>query len=422
MKKIKRQLRIVKILMIIAFLFVIGNTVILIGKGVAAAGVNYVTQSESIQAPDATNFLLIGSDLGGNRTYENDGVRTDVLMVINFIPENERENAEINVMSVPRDVYVQYACGGEGKINAAAKAGADAAALSGGDSMQAGIDCTVGSVENLFDIVIDYYVMFDFDSFISIVDGIGGIDLNNQYQFCEQDENGVEDAYCFDEGEIHLDGGAALAYARQRYSSSDYERGQRQQLIMSKILFKLINNPTKYIDTFAKALIADTENNLSIDLLLSLLNWAAQTYNNTLEQISSGEPFYIDVKGTPFSNDTGFNMTSTFDDSLALANTGTYPITELYDDYDLIEDRNTITRYMFTKNNLSLPSRISDENTDQQNIIELQFISTYVSEIYSPTGFYSAVDEYTAAYVSNQFTTYDSTSNLFDDDQFSDQF
>lgn len=425
MKKLKKQLKILKILIIVVILFTAYNGFLLVGKAVAAAGVNYVTQSESFETPEATNFLLIGSDLGGNRTFAEDGVRTDVLMTVSFIPENERGNAEFNVMNIPRDVVTDYACGESGKINAAAAYGASLAYEDGADDAEAktkALDCTIETVENMFSIPIDYYVAFDFDSFISIVDGIGGVDINNPKEyFCEQDENGVADAYCFDQGDIHLDGGAALAYARNRHGSSDYERAQRQQLIMSKILFKIMNNPTEHIDTFAKTLIGDTDNNLNIDLLLSMLNWASQTYNDTISQISSGNPFYIDIKNSPFSNDTGFDLTSAFNDGLGVISSGNYPIYDLYDQYDSIEESTTIERYMLTKNSLNLPTVDTAEETDVGNTLEIQFISLYVHEV-ETSPFWSWVDDYTTSYVNNQFDTAPDSGNELEESEYTSEF
>lgn len=413
MQILKKRLKIIKILMLFSLLFIIGNSVLLVLKAATAASVNYVTQSDKISNPDAINFLVVGTDLGGNRTLEEDGVRTDVQMVMSFNPENERGNPEVNVMNIPRDVTTEYSCGSGGKINGGAYAAATAAMLNGEDNQaveDAAVDCTVGTVESMFDISIDYYMVLNFDSFISVVDGIDGIDLINQYEFCEQDENGVADAHCFEEGEIHLDGSEALAYARQRHESSDYERGQRQQLIMTKIFTKVMANPTNYIDNFAKTLISDTINNLDLDLLLSLLNWSSKSFNNVLESVSSGTPLYVDVKTSPFSNDTGFDLTDSLDSSIQAYNTGTYPISDLYDTYDTIEQSTNITRYMFTKDSLNLPTTVVSDEANISNTIEIQFISAYVHEDNSMGTYNSYIDDYTISYFTNQFTNGDSNT------------
>lgn len=415
MKKLKRNIKITKILIVFTIVFIVANLALLGFKAVAAAGVNYVTQSENITNPEPINFLLVGTDLGGNRTFAKDGVRTDVQMVISLIPSNERGNAEVNVMNIPRDVSTDYSCGGAGKINGAADFAATQATGQDKDPKQAAIDCTVGTVEDLFSIKIDYYLAVNFDSFISIVDGIGGIDVNNPYEFCEQDENGKADAYCFKKGKIHLDGAAALSYARQRHESSDYERGQRQQLIITKIFAKIMSNPTQYLDDFGKTIMTDTTNNLNLDFILSLLNWASKTFNNSLEGISAGNPLYIDIKTSPFSNDTGFSITDSLGSNISQYEAGTYPIYDLYKSYDTIEQSTNITRFMLTRQGLGLPSKTSEVDTNISNTIELQFISLYVHEDNSPSGFYSYVDDYTASYITNQFDVGSESENTIDD-------
>ncbi len=419
MKRIKQKLKITKILMIIVGFFIIGNVVLLGANAVKAAGVNYVTQSQNIKAPEATNFLIVGTDLGGNRNFKEDGVRTDVMMIVSLVPNNELGHAEVNIVNIPRDVTTAYSCGGTGKINGAAYTGASIAYANGSSDDEAeaqAVDCTIGTVEDLFDITIDYHLFVNFDSFITLVDGIGGIDVINQYEFCEQDENGKADAYCFDEGEIHLGGGEALAFVRQRHYSSDYERGQRQQLVLSKILMKVLANPTRYSTAFAKAVIADTTNNLSLDLMLSLLNWGSQTFNNVMEDMSYGTPVYIDVKSSPFSNDTGFNLTDSIDDNLGYSNTGTYPIYDIYDSYEDIEQSTNVTRYMFNRESLGLPTKTTTEKLDDANVLEVQFISVLVNEENTSSGFYSYVDDYTAAYINTQLNNNEpSSSNDIDD-------
>lgn len=421
MKKLKRNIKITKFLILLSIIFIIANGAVLVVKAAAAAGVNYITQSDSITNPDPVNFLVIGTDLGGNRSFETDGVRTDVQMIISLTPENERGNAEVNIVNIPRDVTVDYSCGGSGKINGAAAAAANQALVEGNDAEQAAVDCTVGTVENLFEIGIDYYLVLNFDSFISIVDGIGGINLNNQTEFCEQDENGKADAYCFELGDIHLDGSQALSYARQRHYSSDYERGQRQQLIMTKVFAKIMSDPSKYIDDFAKTLISDTINNLSLNTSVSLLNWAAKSFNNSIEGISAGSPLYIDIKTSPFSNDTGFDMTNSLGENIDSYIAGSYPIYDLYSTYDTIEQSTEVTRYMLTSNALQLPTTYAQVDSNISNTIELQFISLYVHEVNDPSGFYSYVDDYTTSYINNQFDV-GSTTNDNDITETDNQF
>ena len=51
-----------------------------------------------------------------------------------------------------------------------------------------GIDTSIASLENFFQIPIDYYARISFNSLIEIVDALGGIDVDVEISFCEQDE------------------------------------------------------------------------------------------------------------------------------------------------------------------------------------------------------------------------------------------
>ena len=52
-----------------------------------------------------------------------------------------------------------------------------------------GIDASVETIENFYGIPIDFYARVSFNSVIEIVDSIGGINVDVEISFCEQDEN-----------------------------------------------------------------------------------------------------------------------------------------------------------------------------------------------------------------------------------------
>lgn len=108
-----------------------------------------------------------------------------------------------------------------------------------------GIDNTVSTIENFFDIDIDYYAKVSFTSLIEIVDAIGGVEVDVEIAFSEQDEN-----RSFDEGDLivldaglqTLNGKQALAYSRHRKSYEDGVAGREraQEKIIKAIIDKLL--------------------------------------------------------------------------------------------------------------------------------------------------------------------------------------
>ncbi|MBR2812072.1 MAG: LCP family protein, partial [Solobacterium sp.] len=83
---------------------------------------------------------------------------------------------------------------------------------------------------------IDNYFLINFTSFIRIIDALGGVDVDNPYAFTYTwDTN-----FYYPEGNIHLDGQAALFYVRERYNlpDGDFGRNMHQQIVLRAIIDK----------------------------------------------------------------------------------------------------------------------------------------------------------------------------------------
>ena len=89
-----------------------------------------------------------------------------------------------------------------------------------------GVDASIHTLENLYDIKIDYYVRLNFTSFLKLVDLVGGIDVENDQEFTSLHGN-----YHFPVGKVHLDSEQALGFVRERYSleGGDNDRGKNQR-------------------------------------------------------------------------------------------------------------------------------------------------------------------------------------------------
>ena len=108
-----------------------------------------------------------------------------------------------------------------------------------------GVDDTVETIEEFFGIDVDYYAKVSFSSLIEIIDSIGGIDVDVEIAFTEQDENrsfAAEDLITLEAGYQHLNGKQALAYARHR-KTANYDvagRERAQERIIKAIIDKLL--------------------------------------------------------------------------------------------------------------------------------------------------------------------------------------
>ena len=143
----------------------------------------------------------------------------------NIIATVNLEKHEILLTSIPRDYYVTLH----------SKKAKDKLTHSG----IYGINETVTTVEDLLDIDINYYVRVNFTTVIKLVDTLGGVDVNSDYNFTAA-------SYRFKKGINHLDGDAALAFSRERHAfiDGDNQRVKNQQKVIEAIVNKVTSSTT----------------------------------------------------------------------------------------------------------------------------------------------------------------------------------
>ena len=162
--------------------------------------------------------------------------RTDSNMLVTVNPKTHR----ILMTSIPRDYYVPVAC---------AEDAADGCLDGQKDKLTHtglyGVQTTINTIEDFMDVDINYYVRVNFSSLTNIVDAIGGVDVTvgkglavDQF-YTDDTIGGVV------EGENHLDGQKALAYARERYAyeDGDLQRVKNQQQVL-KAIIKKVKSPS----------------------------------------------------------------------------------------------------------------------------------------------------------------------------------
>lgn len=193
-----------------------------------------IASTKSIKEP--FTILLMGVDSTEENLSNSSGLG-DSLMLITFNPKT----LNATILSIPRDTFVPISCyrNVNSKITHAA---------SGGDS------CMITTIENAFDVDINYYVKINFRGLIKLVDALGGIDVDVPYAFCETTMWRSQEWMVYvDEGMQHLNGDQALGLSRNRktypacgakYSKgerNDFVRGQNQQLVINAIINKAKN-------------------------------------------------------------------------------------------------------------------------------------------------------------------------------------
>ncbi len=221
---------------------------------------------------DRITVLILGID---ERAQETDYWRTDTMILGTLDPVTMKAG----VLSIPRDLWVHIPGYTEERINTAHFIG-DAYGHPGG-----GPALAVETVEYNLGIDIDYYVRFNFQAFIELVDRIGGIDIDvpetiHDTQYPTPDY-GVE-VFHVDVGRHHFYGAEALKYARTRHSNGgDFDRARRQQQVI-KAIFKRVTEANMLPQLAAQApemlqileKSVKIDPNLQLDEIIALANLA----------------------------------------------------------------------------------------------------------------------------------------------------
>ena len=224
-------------------------------------GNRFVTNA-SMYDDDVMNVLVIGSDA---RSLEESG-RTDSMIMLSV----NKNTKQITMTSFMRDMYVEIPNNGWNKMNAA--------------NVYGGPELLMDTIEQNFDVRVDKYVYFNFYSFIDIVDAVGGIEvevsteevIGMQEPMAEQNDilgNKRGTDYLYEGGNLTLNGNQALAYARLRYvGNADFERTERQRIVISKIMEKAVTfNPFK-LNKIASACASGITTNMSEMEMQLLIN------------------------------------------------------------------------------------------------------------------------------------------------------
>jgi LCP family protein required for cell wall assembly len=175
--------------------------------------------TDQVVAHDPVTFLLVGSDTRAEiAPGELPDARSDAIMIARF--SADRQHAQ--VISIPRDSWVDIPGHGKDKINAAYAFG--------------GPPLLIQTVEQLTGVRIDHYAAIDFAGLIQVTDDLGGVDVDVPVTT----SNGP---YTFTAGANHLDGDQARWYVGQRYDlpGGDFDRVRRQQNYLRAMFTKLFS-------------------------------------------------------------------------------------------------------------------------------------------------------------------------------------
>lgn len=204
---------------------------------------------------DPFTVMLLGVE--DQRNGPDDASRSDTVILVSVDPLEKR----VHLLSIPRDLRVTQP-GGRGPAKMAdVYANGDALKYKG----VGGVAFVWETIEQNFQITIDYYVRANFAGFAKIVDTVGGVTVDTPYPIKDDAYPTTDFQFArvfFPAGTFHLDGAEALQYVRTRHDDNDYARNARQQQVILSIReqaqrLNLLSHATQLIDTLGDTFRTD---------------------------------------------------------------------------------------------------------------------------------------------------------------------
>lgn len=185
---------------------------------------NFIEIVDKEQNTNLNQFVVY---ISGIDTFGDVSVRSrsdvNILAVVNT------KTKHIQLINTPRDYYIEHpkSNGVKDKLTHAGLYG---------------VENSIGALENLYGVNINYYVRMNFSGFEDIIDAMGGIDVYSDKDFT------VEPVKHYTVGVNHLSGIEALAFARERhaFAAGDIQRGQNQMNVIIAMINKLSSKDVLY--------------------------------------------------------------------------------------------------------------------------------------------------------------------------------
>lgn len=222
---------------------------------------------------NSISILLLGTDTGAFDRTEELG-RSDTMILATVNPEKKTTT----LISIPRDTMAEMV--GDSNFNVQKIN----AAYSIGNAKMA-----MASVSSLVNVPVKYYAAINMAGLQKLVDLVGGVDVNVKFAFSYGGST-------FKVGKMHLDGKAALNYARMRYDDpeNDYGRQKRQREVIFSIVKSVISlNTVTKLQGILDAISTNVKTNLTFNNLVGILTNYSGDVKTMKNDYLHGTPAYI---------------------------------------------------------------------------------------------------------------------------------
>lgn len=187
-------------------------------------------------------------------------IETNSRSDVNIIATVNPSTHQILLITTPRDYYVEIPGISNGQLDKLTHAGIY------------GVDASMRTLGQLYDMNIDFYARVNFTSLVDIVDVLGGVDVNSELAFTTSPDSGL--VMDVQQGINHFNGEQALAFSRERQNvpGGDNQRGKDQQAVITAMIKKMIS-PSMLINAngIINSVSGNVETNMSQEQIQALV-------------------------------------------------------------------------------------------------------------------------------------------------------
>lgn len=190
---------------------------------------------------------------------------------VNILAVVNTKTGKIQLINTPRDYFVKLPNSG-GTKDKLTHAGIY------------GVKNSMGALEELYDVGINYYFRINFSGFEDVIDELGGIDVYSDVSFTSFE------GYSFSKGNNHMSGKKALSYARTRkaFAKGDVQRGNNQMAVIKGMINKMtstyfLKNYDRIVDNVSDCFQTDIPSDVLYGLVKEQLasnpDWKVESYS-----------------------------------------------------------------------------------------------------------------------------------------------
>ena len=226
------------------------------------------SDTNKVDVENITKFVIFGSDSRDEDNYYAGRSDTIIIVVINNVEK------KINLISIPRDSYVNVPGYGMTKINHAYAYGQE--------------QLSIKTINSNFGLDLTQYITIDFSGLVSSIDRVGGVEVTldqDEVNFINQRVDASNKIAA--PGLVNLNGKQALVHSRNRYVGNDFTRASRQRAILISLLNKISKKDVNEILSLSDDILVNLTTNMDMNKYKDMFLEVAGDRQEYLKNISS---------------------------------------------------------------------------------------------------------------------------------------